>query len=249
MTVSELMPLLALGGVVCLGSTTQRITGVGFALVAAPFITLLLGALDGVVIVNLFGSLTSLIFLFQVWRDVEYRKILTLLIPALICAVPGAIVVAFAPPDLLAVVVGGAVVVALTASLFARPSDAYSGFASRIVAGGTSGFMNVTAGVGGPAMTIYAVVSRWPQEQFSKSLQFYFFVLGIGSLLMKRHIPDISVWHWVACGVGMVLGAVLGRILAQRVKPQHARWAVIGLAYLGGASLLGRGILGLAGAA
>ena len=40
---------------VLIGSSMQRITGMGFALVAAPFLVLLLGPIDGVIVVNVCG--------------------------------------------------------------------------------------------------------------------------------------------------------------------------------------------------
>jgi uncharacterized membrane protein YfcA len=54
---------------VVLGAGMQRITGMGFALVATPFLVLLLGPVEGVVLVNLCGAVTAGAIIFRVARD------------------------------------------------------------------------------------------------------------------------------------------------------------------------------------
>lgn len=59
---------------VLVGASMQRITGMGFALVAAPFLVPLLGPVDGVILVNLCSVLTAAIILTRVVRDVDWRR-------------------------------------------------------------------------------------------------------------------------------------------------------------------------------
>ena len=65
---------LGLAAAVALGAGTQRITGLGFALVSAPFLVLLLGPFAGVFVVNVLGVAASVLVLAQVRRDVDVRR-------------------------------------------------------------------------------------------------------------------------------------------------------------------------------
>jgi uncharacterized protein len=81
---------LGLAAAVSVGAGTQRITGLGFALVAAPFLVLLLGPFTGVLVVNVLGVAASVLVLAQVRRDVDLRRGVLLSAPALVAVVPGA---------------------------------------------------------------------------------------------------------------------------------------------------------------
>ncbi|WP_221585520.1 sulfite exporter TauE/SafE family protein [Microbacterium sp. G2-8] len=239
---SEWLPLTALGLAVFLGTATQRISGMGFALVASPFLVVLLGPFEGVLVVNVFGALTALVVLVSVWRRVEGRRALLLLVPAVIATVPGAIVASLVPAGLLTLIIGVLTVVALCASLFARGSVRMMGRGGAIAAGAASGFMNVTAGVGGPAISAYAIATRWPQPAFAATVQLYFFVLGAASLAAKWALPSLSWQQWVVCGGAVGLGVAAGTLLAKVVGPKAARIMVIVLAFAGAIAVIAQGV-------
>ncbi len=246
MTTDQLVGFIALGTTTFLGAATQRLTGVGFALVASPLLVLLLGPFNGVLIVNVFGAFTALLVLAQVFRLVEYKRVFRLMIPAIIAIIPGAWVASVARPDVLSVVIGALIVVALVVSLTVSPQRSMHGPWGTIVAGSVSGFMNVTSGAGGPAITAYAAASRWPQASFAASAQLYFFGVGFVSLLAKHTMPQLSGAQWLACGVGLAGGIALGSAYAGKIPPRVGQIAVIALAFIGAAALLAKGIVGLA---
>lgn len=247
MNVEELLALAGLVGAVLLGSALQRTTGVGFALVAAPFLVALLGPFNGILVVNLFGMLTALLVFFRVFRRVEYKRVFWLLLPALVATVPGAWVAVNVPPAELSVVVGVLIIIALAGSFLIRRRTFASGRGGALAGGLASGFMNVTAGVGGPAITAYAVASRWPQHQFAASVQLYFCVLGAGSMLAKFSLPTLDAPQWAGTTVGLVAGIIAGEVLGRRVSAVLARRVVIGLAFLGAMIVMLQGLVDLAG--
>jgi hypothetical protein len=61
---------VGLGAAVLVGASAQRVTGLGFSLVASPFMVLLLGPFNGVLVVNACAVVAALAVLSQVWRDV-----------------------------------------------------------------------------------------------------------------------------------------------------------------------------------
>lgn len=239
------MHLVGLGVAVLVGAGVQRITGLGFALVAAPFLVLLLGPFDGVLLVNVCGVVTASLVLTQVWRDVDVRRAAVLLAPAVPAVVPGAWAARRLPAPVLAILIGGLVLAALVAVLTSERARVLRGRPGALIAGAGSGFMNVTAGVGGPAITVYAVSTGWPHRAFAATAQLIFAVLGIASLLAKGRLPSLSSAGWAVTAVGLAIGILAGNRVADRVPANRARQGVIALAIAGAAITVGKGALAL----
>ena len=85
------LPLLGVAAAVAVGAATQRVTGLGFSLVSAPFLVLLLGPFAGVLVANVLGVAVSSLVLAQLWRDVDLRRALLLTVPALVAGFVGAV--------------------------------------------------------------------------------------------------------------------------------------------------------------
>lgn len=234
---------LAIGGAVLIGALTQRLTGVGFALVASPLLVLILGPIQGVVITNVFGVATALmVYVFHI-RGVEYRKVLPILAAAAVAVIPGALLAQALPAHVLAIGAGSLVVAALALSVLAKRIPHVKAWPGQVVAGAVSGFMNVIAGVGGPAITAYAVASEWEHRRFAISVQFYFAVLGTLSLIGRGALPTISAIDWVAATVALALGLLGGQLLSRWVPVKVARSVCLILALVGGLAVIARGVL------
>jgi hypothetical protein len=227
------------------GAATQRVTGLGFALVASPLLVLVLGPFQGVLLANVLSLLTNLVVLCLTWRDVELRRTLTLTIPA-ICLVPvGALVARTLPLAVLQVVVGAMVLVALAASRLTNDHLTLRGTRGAVAAGAASGFMNATAGVGGPALAIYAIGSRWDHRGFVASAQLYFALVNIASIATKG-LPDLTPWQLISAALALAAGLGAGQVLAPRLSPDRAMTAVIALAALGAGAAVIRGVAAFA---
>ncbi len=109
---SSAVTLLGVSAAVFLGAT-QRITGVGFALVASPFIVLILGGFGGVLVVNLLGAVASIWIYLQVRRDADLRRAGMLALPAFLAIVPGAWVARRISTPFLQINIGVSVLIAL----------------------------------------------------------------------------------------------------------------------------------------
>ncbi|WP_308800227.1 TSUP family transporter [Agromyces silvae] len=238
--------MAALAAAVLAGALTQRISGIGFALVAAPVLILLLGPVQGVVVTNVFAVLTALSVYIRHARDVEYRKILPLLLAACVAAVPCALLTRDLPADVLAVIAGCLVLGALALSVTAQRVRGIAGRPGLIAAGALSGAMNVAAGVGGPAVAAYAVAARWPHDRFALSVQFYFVVLGVWSLLVRGVPPALTPTEWAVAVLALAAGLWVGSAASRRVGVRAARrWCLV-VAFLGALGVVAQGVLGLA---
>lgn len=236
---------LTVGIAVLVGALTQRLTGVGFALVASPLLVLALGPVQGVVIANVFGVATALmVYVFNL-RRVEYRRVLPILGAAAVAVVPGALLARNLPGAVLAIGAGSLIVVALALSVLARRIPHVHAWPGQVVAGGLSGFMNVIAGVGGPAITAYAVASEWEHRRFAISVQFYFAVLGLISLVARGVAPALDPGEWLAALSALAVGLVGGRLLTRWVPIRAARAICLTLALLGGVAVVVQGIIAL----
>lgn len=232
--------LLPLG--VFAGAVTQRVTGVGFALVSAPLLVLVAGPFQGVILANLLGLTVCVIVFLRTWRDTEWRKGVLLALPALAAIPVGALVAKRVPAPMLMIIIGGLVVLALGAVQFSTSPRVLRGPVGAIAAGAVSGFMNVTAGVGGPAMVLYAVSTDWDHRRFVATFQFYSIFVNLASLLAKGP-PQISRPALVASLVALGVGLFGGELVSRRVSAQRARRLVLVLALMGALSTLVKGLV------
>ncbi|MCO4274602.1 sulfite exporter TauE/SafE family protein [Pseudarthrobacter sp. HLT3-5] len=232
---------------VFVGAGMQRFTGMGFALVAAPFLVLLLGPVEGVILVNLCGAVTAGAIIFRVFRDVNWRTYGILTAAAVVGIVPASFAVRIMPPAVLEIGIGLLLAAGLTVLLAMRSAHLAPRRRFLWAAGAMSGFMNASAGVGGPAVSIYSLATRWPHRSFAATMQPYFFTIGSLSLVAKAattpaQFPDIP-WHmWVAISVACLVGLGVGELFAKRVSPKAAQIVLIVLAYLGAAATVTRGV-------
>ncbi|MGN7202422.1 sulfite exporter TauE/SafE family protein [Arthrobacter sp. SAFR-044] len=237
---------LVLGAVV-MGAGMQRVTGMGFALVAAPFLVLLLGPVEGVVLVNVCGAVTAGAIIFRVVRDIDWKRYLLLAVSALAGIIPAAILIRLIPPAVLEISIGVLLAVGLTVLLVLKSATLPERRRYLFTAGGLSGFMNTAAGVGGPAVSMYSIATRWQHKSFAATMQPYFFTIGTFSLISKAisapdSFPVLPLAMWLAVAVACLAGLVLGDFAAKHVPARAAQILLIILAYLGAAATIIRGI-------
>ncbi|HRW17546.1 MAG TPA: TSUP family transporter [Dermatophilaceae bacterium] len=207
-------------------------------------LVLVAGGFQGVVLANLLGLVVTVVVFLSSLRHVEWRRGLLLVVPALLAVPVGAWVARTLPSAWLEVLVGGLVLIALVA-VRARPELApFRGRAGAVAAGATSGFMNVTAGVGGPAMVLYALGTKWEQVRFAATFQFYAIFVNLASLAAKGG-PQLPTATLVLAFAGLAVGLLGGHWVARRVTPAQATQAVFALALLGAAATLMKGLWAL----
>jgi len=237
-TTMLLAVLIALA--VMLGAMAQRVSGMGFALVVAPVLVLLIGPFDGVLLVNLCGAVSASIVISRVWRHIDWRQFAMLGVPAVLAIVPGALLSVAIGGPVLEIIVGAIVVGALTVSLVMKYFERRVGqVPAALISGTASGFMSATAGVGGPGMSVYAILTDWEQRSFAATIQPFFVLVGVTSfttkvLLNETGLPDYEWWLWVLIIACTLIGLTLGEVVARWVSVRVARILVIVISYAGG---------------
>jgi uncharacterized membrane protein YfcA len=228
---------------VCLGATTQRMTGLGFALVAAPFLVLIAGPAEGVSLGNALSAILCLGVVVTTWRHVRWKSAMLLLVPALIAIPLGSWVVRVADPKILLVVVGSMSLLAVLTVILSKRTALLPGRTGAVIAGALSGFMNTTAGVGGPMMAVHSLSERWTREVFIGTAQVFLLAVNILSLVFKGIPTTLPWWLWSATVGALVIGAVIGHYVSPLIPQRLGNNLVLLLALVGSGAAILRGLL------
>lgn len=229
---------------VLLGSTTQRITGMGFGLIAAPFLVIVLGPGLGVQLTQILSGLASAFVLATMWRYAEVKTAAVLMVFAILGLIPGTWLIRNLDPAPLQVITGTLILIALLAILASERARVFKGPVGQASAGFISGFMNVTAAVGGPAIVLYSLSTSWKHEAFVATSQLYFLFLNAASLVAVG-LPSLPLKVLLLALGTMLSGLLLGNVLARKVSVRLARRLVIGVALAGAVSTIIKGSLAL----
>lgn len=241
---------------ILVGGSLQRVAGMGFGLVAGPFIVLLIGPVEGVLFVNLAGAMMALLVLGRTIRGVDWRRYRWLVTASVLVTVPAALLIRDASTSVLEISMGGIVVGAmLLAQVTSRLRGAERAFAPEarlplLVTGVAAGFGSVAAGISGPPIAVYSVLDRWDPRAFAATVQPIFLTNALAAMTAKLLVadatfPDLAVWEWAVVLVALVASVGLGELLVGRISASATRKVLVTLAYAGGFATLGRGLLGL----
>lgn len=231
--------LLSLG--VLAGASSQRVTGLGFALVSSPLLVLVVGPYDGVLLANLLSLVVSLAVLSTTWRHVDPTLALPLAVPAVLVVPAGAYAASHLPEPVLMTLIGAMTVSALAVVILGGRIRFPAGRAGAATAGACSGLLNSSAGVGGPPLVVYAASTGWPHAQFVATTQLCFALTNAASVLAKG-LPQLPPVELGAALVSLAVGVVVGQLIASRIDSALARRVVVWLAFAGASATLVKGV-------
>lgn len=237
---------------ILIGAINQRIAGLGFAMLVSPFLALVLGPATGVLVMNTLALMSALLVLVRVSSAVDWPMLAWLVPPALVAVPFGASFAARSDSAVLFVVVGSISIVAITASLLVRRMEVRaSGRAALVVTGGAAGLTNSIAGMGGPPLSAYAIMSDWPHRSFVATIQPLLVLMGATVVVTKLTIfpvvtPNWAWWMWVATIAALLGGIAIGERIDKKLRPHMVRRWLIVVALMGAVTVLVRGIMMLA---
>ncbi|KDN81934.1 sulfite exporter TauE/SafE family protein [Kitasatospora cheerisanensis] len=235
------MGVAVLGAVVLAGAAVQRLSGVGFALIAAPVLVLLLGPADGVGLSNCASGAISVLGLAAEWRGVRPGRTVPLVLAAAITVPVGARLAATAPEAVLLVAIGAVVSVASVVVMLGVRAAALRGVPGAVAAGAAGGLLNAAAGVGGPAVSLYAANCGWSAREFLPNAQLFGLAVNAMSLSAKG-FPALTHPQWAAAGSAVAAGTAAGHLLSGRIPDRPLRRLVLALALAGGLVTLTKGL-------
>lgn len=236
---------------VFVGAVLQRTSGIGFAIVVAPFVILAVGPGEGITLVQLFGAASALLVLTRVLRDADWPAYRLLVPPSLVGIAVGAGVSTVVARSEAQVVAAGVMLLALVGSTVVGRSRAVARSAPLLVGTGVvAGAMTSLAGVGGVALTATRDLTAWEQRSFLATLQPYLVTLSAATVAARVWAdpttwPRLSLPEWGLGAVILVAGIGVGDLVSRRVPTRAASAVTWTLAFAGAVLTLWGGLGGL----
>ncbi|QXT62910.1 TSUP family transporter [Tessaracoccus palaemonis] len=221
------------------GAVLQRTSGIGFAIVVAPFVILAVGPAQGITLVQLFGASSALLVLFRVLRDTDWRTFGFLVPTSLIGVAVGAVVATAVPQAEAQALAAMIMLVALISStIVGRLRSVRRSPGLLLGAGGVAGVMTSVAGVGAVALTATRDLTGWEQRSFLATLQPYLIALSAATVAARVAVdpgtwPVLSPGEWIASVCFLVAGIAVGDLVSRRVPVRAAALITWGLALCG----------------
>lgn len=248
--------LIALGVffTVVVGACLQRVSGMGLGLVGGPILMLMLGPVEGIMVINVLAVINAALITVNVRDSVDWKKFGAIASVMVFGSIPGALLIRSVETGPLLVIAGGALLVALAVVTYGKKYvPRLDGVGPMLSAGVLGGFTNTLAGIAGPVITVYAQAARWEHKVYAATLQPIFMVGGFISVMTKLLAGAGSFAHtswvvWPAGIAGMFVGIWLGIVLAKRIPRDKAHKLSLTVASAGAAVAMIRGIMQMANA-
>lgn len=247
LTVSSILCIVAF---CALGSIVQSIAGMGFGMVVVPVASLVLGAANGVLFGNIACCFSAFLLLIAKRKYIEWKRGIALgmvSIPAIWLTSWGLSYLHSAYLDLLVgLIMATMVIFSFTAPRF----PAFSGIFPLVATGIVAGFLSTAVSQAGSALTTYAQVTRWKQENFAATLQLYFVMLYPVIIVSKLYSGlgkgnVFNLWLLGPVAIAILSGVVLAIPISRLVGSIRARYFALSLSAGGACLICGRGIRAL----
>ena len=227
----EVWVLVGVAGAVFVAAAAQQMAGFGFALMAMPLLSALIGPRDAVAVAAL-ASLAGGTAMSWRLRDLVVRPVLRRLASGAVFGLPlGVVVLGTVDEDPLRVAVAVAVlvmvVILVTGYRFREERPR-----TEVGAGFVSGAMGSSIGIGGPPVVLVLQASDMEQHAFRATTVSFFVICNLVTLplVLAAGVVDLDIWPAMVVSVPAALAGnrALER-LAQRVTPEQFRPLVLGL--------------------
>ncbi len=220
-------------------STLTRSTlGFGDALVAMPFLAVLLGMQTATPLVALVSTLISFIILVRNWHVVDFRMTWRL-IAAAACGVPVGLLYLTRVPESITQMLLGLLLMGFSLYNLRRPSRApirvsqHTAFAFGFAAGALGGAYNTV----GPMLVMYGHLRGRPPEQFRATLQSCFFP-AYGSIVIGHGLAGLitpQILQYFVLSLPLVCLAIYlgGRLHTSISQARFTRYVNMALLLIG----------------
>lgn len=222
--------------------------GFGFALVFVPLLLLVYEPATVIPVNAALSVFTIAAVVFEARREAEVKPIGLLLPFALVGLLVGVEVLRVANPDHIRLVAGVAVVASALLLFYGARLPGSGSRWSDGVAGGVSGLLATSTGIGGPPVILLLASRRLPKRAFRANISLYFLFLGSASLavLYLRGVVEASHLLLAAALIpAAFLGKVAGAALLHRFSEEAFRSLTLALILMTGAGAVISAILSM----
>ncbi len=217
-------PFIIVALLIFLAAGMQTISGFGFALLAMPLMTLLLGLRTAAPLIALAGLTLYTVNLFRYRRAINWREVLKLVAASAPGVLVGIWVLDNVEESIIRVLLGG-VLILYALYRFYRPTaqrtvPKYWVFPTGFLAGCLGGAYNTP----GPPIIVYGTLRQWTKASFKAVLQATFLVNGIlvvSSHFLARNVTPLVLNFYVWAAPALLLGVWGGARIDARL---NRRW-------------------------
>lgn len=234
------MEIIILIIVISFTATLFRSTfGFGEALIAVPLLGLFLPITVAVPLAVMMSILVAVVVLIQDHSKVHFQSVKWLILFAILGIPFGLALLFYANETVIKVILGAIIILYSLYSIFGK-NTFYLEKDSKLwlfICGFLSGVFGGAYGVNGPPLVVYGNIRRWNAQYFRATLQAYFLVAGLVSMIgyMGRGMIDKTIMLDFACSVPAIIPAIfIGRYLNKKIKGESFyRYVYFGLIMIG----------------
>jgi len=207
--------LIPVAAVVVVSSAVQSATGFGFSIVAVPFLAVLIGVREGVVVNLVLSMIANAAVTARVRKHCSLPLVRTMAFGSIFGLVPGMLVLHNADVRILktaiSVLITFVAVILLTgARLRLRQRRATS-----VATGVASGFLAGSVGLGGPPLTVYLAGLDLSKVRYRATMSTYFTVLNV--VLVPAQVVVSGSFHLVLWSLLLLPAVAVGGWLGERI--------------------------------
>lgn len=240
---------VALAGVF-VGALVRGFTGFGLPLAAVPVMTLVMAPALAVPSMLLLQILAGLQTLPRIYRSIHWSALIWLAVGAVVGIPIGTALLALLPPDVMRLLIGVAMLVAVGALWWGFRSAHMPGVPARLGTGVVAGVMSGAAAMPGPPVVVFFLASPASAAVSRASLQFFFMLTGMISLALAT-ASGLVTWSTVILALvlapALMIGTWAGERAFHRTEGRNYRPAAMAVLLVIGAMATARALWGLAG--
>lgn len=232
---SDILPTIATLGVLFISTLIRSMLGFGDALVAMPFLIIVLGPRTATPLVALVATLISAVILIRNWQIIDFRITWRLILSAA-CGIPIGLFYLTRVPEFLMQALLGILLIGFSLYNLIQPSLPFCRvpYCLAYGFGFVSGMLGGAYNIVGPVLVMYGHLRRWSPEQFRATLQSCFFpaygCLVIGHAVTGLLTPQVFTLFGLALPF-VILAIVLGNKLHAAI-PQRFFLRAVNIALL-----------------
>lgn len=198
-----------------LAACIQALSGFGFSLFIVPFLAILIGPKDTVVLANLLSMTVNVIQFPRLRHTLERRTAAVLTVGSFIGMPAGLAVLLLVDPTALKVIIAVAVIV-FTLLIMRGLRIHGAGTLGDLATGFASGVLNTSTSMSGPPIVLYLQGKRLTPAAFRGTINAFFMVTSFGAVALL--IASGSVKPWIVGAFALAMPAAeAGRIIGNRL--------------------------------
>ena len=204
-----------------LAAFIRAISGFGFALVLAPLLTLITGAQSVVVIVVILSTISNIMVLFHITRDIDLRNVTFLGLGGIFGVPLGAYLLSTLDPSAIKLAIAVLVIPFSVLLLLGHSHRFKRNSLGCTIAGFMGGVLGASTSISGPPVVLFLVNQGLIKERFVGTLAAYFLVINVLSISAFQSLGIITIDDLIKIATSLptlYLGTYIGVKLLPKIN-------------------------------